>query len=151
VSGASTADPDSTTEPVSLRVARLYAGRCRAVPVWVGLLALLEDYARTWDDPACMPRRRHRKIYERDGYRCMAPGCTARCCNDDHHVHYRSHGGKDGFENEVCLCRFHHQQGEHGRYARVRGRAPLDLVFRLGTPEAGEWNRNERKIDVRAA
>src|SRR5262249_53684279 len=89
--------------------------------------------------------------YERDGYRCMAPGCTARCCNDDHHVHYRSRGGKDGFENELCLCRFHHQQGEHGRYARVRGRAPLDLVFRLGTPETGEWYKNERRLGRRAA
>ena len=49
--------------------------------------------------------------------------------------------------NQIALCKFHHQQGEHGGLARVRGRAPLDLTWRLGTPDLASWWKNERRID----
>jgi len=46
----------------------------------------------------------------------------------------------------MALCSFHHLQGEHGRFARVRGKAPLDVVWRLGTPELATWWKNERRL-----
>jgi len=142
-----TARPDRETDPVSCRLARIYVDRCRRVPAWVGLLALLEDYANTWDDPAGFPKRRWSKTYERANWRCMAPGCTSRRWHDDHHIRYRSGGGGHEDWNQLCLCRFHHQQGEHGRFARVRGRAPIDIVWRLGTKALARWYRNEVRLD----
>jgi hypothetical protein len=129
-------------------VARDYIARGRRVPAWVGLLDILEEYAETWDDPNLIPKRRWSRIYERDGYRCMAPGCTARAQIQDHHIHYRSHQGSDEPWNQLTLCAFHHQQGEHGRFARVRGTAPLDLIWRLGTPELATWWKNERRLKM---
>jgi hypothetical protein len=133
-------------QPASLQVARLYVDRCRRVPGWVGLLALLEDYAKTWDDPAAFPKRTWSRTYERANWRCMAPGCTSRRWQDDHHIRYRSAGGSDAAWNQLCLCRFHHLQGEHGRFARVRGRAPIDIVWRLGTKALARWYRNEMRL-----
>ena len=133
---------------VSLRVAQVFTARCRRVPAWVGLLALLEDYAHTWDDPAAFPKRRWHRTYELANWRCMAPGCTSRRWHDDHHIQYRNRGGSDEPWNQLCLCRFHHQQGEHGRFARVRGRAPIDVVWRLGTRALATWYRNEMRLGL---
>jgi hypothetical protein len=149
------ADEVPWTEPwpdpkarASVRAAREFVVRCRRVPAWVGLLALLEDYAETWDDPRLIPKRRWTRIYERDGYRCMAPGCTARRRIQDHHIQYRSHQGSDELWNQLTLCNFHHHQGEHGQYAQVRGTAPLDVTWRLGRPDLATWWRNERRLEA---
>ena len=130
----------------SVLAAREFAVRCRRVPAWVGLLSLFEDFVGTHDDPRAIPRREWDAIYRRDGYRCMAPGCTARCGIQDHHLVYRADQGSDEPWNNLCLCVGHHLQGEHGRFAKVRGRAPLDVVWRLGTPELATWYMNERRI-----
>ena len=115
--------------------------------MWVGVLALLEDYACTWDDPSGIPKRHSDAVYVRDGWRCAAPACTARRNLEDHHVIYRSRGGDvNALSNRVCLCRFHHQMGEHGGMARCRGQAPLDLTWRLGTPALATWFRNEIQL-----
>lgn len=143
---AETAPTDG--EPASLRTARAYAARCLRVPAWAGLWVLLEDYARTWDDPASFPRRQWHKTYERDGWRCMAPGCTSRKKLDCHHLDYRSHQGSDELPNLLTLCRYHHQQGEHGRYASVQGTAPAGLLWRLGPPAYGEWYRNDMRVSA---
>ena len=37
----------------------------------------------------------------------------------------------------------HHRQGEHGSFASCRGKAPLDIVWRLGQPGMSRWYRNE--------
>ena len=113
------------------------------VPIWVGLLALFEVYGAQWDHS---PDREGDPIYRRDGFRCMAPGCTARCNLEGHHVHYRSRGGSDDLCNGLCLCAFHHRQGEHGLLASCKGKAPLDVTWRLGRPEVGVWYRNELKL-----
>ena len=107
---------------------------------------MLEDYAETWDDPEGMPRRAGDEVYVRDGFRCSAPGCTSRRNLEDHHITYRSRGGSDDLANRVCLCRFHHRQGEHGDLAKVEGTAPLQLMFRLGRPDVARWVRNERRL-----
>jgi len=135
-------------EPASLRTARAFASRCLRVPAWAGLWVLLEDYAKTWDDPASFPRRQWHKTYERDGWRCMAPGCTSRKQMDCHHIDYRAHRGSDELPNLLTLCRYHHQQGEHGRYASVRGTAPAGLLWRLGPPTYGEWYRNDIRVSA---
>jgi len=118
----------------------------RRVPDWVGLLALLEDLVETWDPPEHADDLSADPIFVRDGWRCSAPACSSRRNLEDHHVHYRSHLGSNGQHNRVCLCRFHHQRGEHGGLASCRGTAPLSLTWRLGLREVGRWYRNERRL-----
>ncbi|MCU0222706.1 MAG: HNH endonuclease [Acidobacteria bacterium] len=104
---------------------------------WLGLYTLLTTYAATHDAHRGPPG-----VYARDGWRCMAPGCTSSSRLEDHHVLYRARGGDDEPDNRVTLCRFHHQRGEHGGGMQVRGRAPLRLDFELG----GLRYRNERVV-----
>ncbi len=129
--------------PPSERMARYFVGRGRRLPSWVGYWALLEESAWEWDAP--QGRKRYR-TFERDGYRCMAPACTTRMHLHEHHLCYRSQGGDDEPENLWTLCVFHHLQGEHGTLARCRGRAPLDVVFRLGCDGLEHAYRNERLL-----
>jgi 5-methylcytosine-specific restriction endonuclease McrA len=130
----------------SVRMARQFIERGEPVPSWLGLLAWLEECLWVWDEPRAMPRRGYDRVYRRDGYRCMAPGCIARVHLETHHVVYRSRGGVDTMENLLVLCRFHHQQGEHGTRARVRGKAPLGVTWRLGEAKLATWWRNERRL-----
>ena len=130
----------------SLVAARMFAGRCRRVPAWVGLLAMLEDDAGTWDDPEGMPDRRADAVYERDGWMCTAPGCCSRQNLEDHHVVYRSRGGRNDQSNRTTVCRFHHQGGEHGGLASCTGTAPLELRWTLGAGGIGGAFLNERRI-----
>jgi len=134
--------------PPSLEAARAFATRAQPLPAWVGLLAILEEFVSVWDDPRAMPRRPGDEIYIRDGWRCTAPGCTSRCNLEDHHVVYRSHGGSDDLSNRICLCRFHHQRGEHGNLASCHGSAPLGIVWRLGRDDVAARFRNERRLEV---
>ncbi|HEY3174554.1 MAG TPA: hypothetical protein VGK94_02200, partial [Candidatus Polarisedimenticolia bacterium] len=55
-------------------------------------------------------------------------------------------GGGHDEANRECLCRFHHQCGEHGGLASCRGQAPLDVVWRLGRQDVGTWWRNEVRM-----
>jgi hypothetical protein len=130
----------------SARLARQMNERGEFLPTWLGLLGLLEECVFVWDDPRGMPRRPHDPIYQRDGFRCMAPGCTARARLETHHLVYRSQGGSEVPENLIVLCRFHHQQGEHGLLAQARGRAPLRVTWQLGARELATWWRNERRL-----
>ena len=125
--------------------ARMFSSRGQPVPAWVGLLALLEDFADTWDAPEGHPNRRGDRVYIRDGWRCMAPGCTSRRHLESHHVVYRSRQGGDELSNRVCLCRFHHQEGEHGNYASCRGTAPLGLIWSMGAGGIAGRFKNERQ------
>ena len=161
-------DPDA---PPSTVAARTFSVSSRRVPAWIGVLALLEDFVHTWDpvaagagagsragpsaspspetDTESVPRRGPIRrpgdaVYARAGWRCMAPGCTSRRNLEDHHVIYRSRGGHDDLSNRICLCRFHHQRGEHGDLAACRGRAPLGILWRLGRKPLAVWYRNER-------
>ena len=137
--------PD-TDAPGSTLAARTFSIRCRRVPSWVGFLAMIEDFARTWDDPRTSPRREADAVFIRDGWRCAAPGCTSRQNLEEHHVVYRSRGGGNEVSNRICLCRFHHQMGEHGTLASCRGMAPLGIIWTLGEGGIGGRYRNDRKI-----
>lgn len=143
--------PDVRAAP-SVLAARTFSAGSRRVPAWVGLLALLEDFVLTWD-PLTQGRERASQkrpsdpVYARAGWRCTAPGCTSRKSLEDHHIVYRSHLGCDEMSNRTCLCRFHHQRGEHGDLASCSGEAPLGILWRLGRKEMGVWYRNERRVD----
>lgn len=126
--------------------ARVAFVRGRRVPTWVGLLALLEDFAATWDTDAAGPEHRDDGTFIRDGWRCAAPGCSSRRNLEVHHVVYRSRGGPDDGWNLVTLCRFHHLRGEHGDLMQVRGRAPDGLTWHLGRADVAVQYR----ADVRA-
>ncbi len=75
--------------------------------------------------------------FERDGFRCTVPGCSARRSLQSHHVVFRSAGGPDEPWNRTTLCAFHHHRGVHARTISVRGRAPDGLVFALGIRNDG--------------
>lgn len=132
--------------PGSVMSARTFSIRCRRVPAWVGLLALVEDFVSTWDDARGSPRRAAGSVYSREGWRCAAPGCASRRNLEEHHVVYRSRGGNDDASNRLCLCRFHHQKGEHGGFALCRGSAPLGITWRLGWNGIGGAFKNDRAI-----
>jgi hypothetical protein len=138
--------PEAAPLP-SVAAARMFSVRARRVPAWVGFLKLLEDFVLTWDGVPGRRKPSGHAIFARDGWRCMAPGCTSRRHLEDHHVTYRSQGGGDELANRVCLCRFHHQRGEHGGLLRCRGRAPIGLSWRLGRRELAREFRNERSVD----
>jgi hypothetical protein len=133
---------------LSVRIAGVYLEQSSQVPLWVGLLAALEICVLEWDDP----RRKtasstlQRRVIERDGCRCTAPGCTARRNLQVNHIEERSHGGPDAAWNLHAVCAAHHLHYIHGGRASVRGRAPGNMVWRLGRPELAQWFVNERRI-----
>jgi hypothetical protein len=131
------------------RMASTLVQRDERLPDWLGLLAILEECVWWWDAPEAMPRRPFDAIYRRDGYRCMAPGCTARQQLESHHLQYRSRGGSHRSTNLLTLCFFHHQQGEHGMLAHCEGTAPLDILWRLGHADLATWWRNEMRLAPR--
>ena len=132
--------------PTSLAIARRTLEQGRGVPEWVGLFALIEDFVRTWDDPSQCPKRRADAIYVRDGWRCSAPGCTSRARLEDHHIVYLSHLGSNAPWNRICLCSFHHHQGQHGGLMTCRGRAPLTIRWTLGDEGIGGVFVNDRRV-----
>jgi hypothetical protein len=115
----------------SIRLAQRCVSRRKPIPDWVCLLSLLEEFAEQWDNPRSMPRRPTDSVLARDGWRCTAPGCTAREV-EVHHIVYRSQGGSDDPSNLTSLCPFHHRMAVHGGLAILTGRAPLELHWRIG-------------------
>ncbi len=70
--------------------------------------------------------------FERDGWRCTVPACSARRNLHSHHVVFRSAGGPDVPANRTTLCAWHHLRGVHEGRIVIRGRAPEALLYRLG-------------------
>ena len=93
--------------------------------------ALLDCALLAWTlrDPRA---RRPDPAIERDGYRCAVPGCTSRRNLHDHHIVFRSQGGRDGMANRISVCAFHHQRCLHVGLLRISGQAPDGLVCELG-------------------
>ena len=92
-----------------------------AIATWLEAGEQFEDYAD----------------FERDGFRCTVPGCTARRNLQSHHIWFRSHCGPDVAWNRTTLCAYHHHRGVHrrGRHTgslRIRGQAPDGLIYELG-------------------
>jgi len=93
--------------------------------------AMLDHALASWTEQHGRVPARHR-VFERDGWRCSAPGCTSMRNLHDHHVRFRSAGGSDALENRVTLCAFHHLRGVHGGRLRCVGRAPDGLTWEIG-------------------
>ena len=108
-------------------VARLFGAMVHAM----GLEALLDHALATWLRLG-RTTSRYQRIYARDGWRCMIPGCMARRQLQAHHMHYRSHGGGEWGWNLLVLCVVHHKHFVHGGLIGISGEAPDNLVFDMG-------------------
>ena len=92
--------------------------------------AMIEHAMAEWGgDDDKVPRRY--RVFARDGWRCVIPGCTSMRNLHDHHIEFRSAGGSDELENRTTLCAFHHLRGVHAGVVRLTGRAPDRLRFEL--------------------
>ena len=98
---------------------------------------MLDHALATWGAPL---RRRYR-VFDRDGWRCTAPGCTSRRNLHAHHIVFRSAGGGDELANQTTLCAYHHQRGVHAGTVHLRGRAPDALWFELPLATYGPGER----------
>jgi len=93
--------------------------------------AMLDHALSTWGALDTKVPARHR-VFDRDGWRCAAPGCTSMQNLHDHHIRFRSAQGSDALENRVTLCAFHHLRGVHAARLRCVGRAPDGLTWQMG-------------------
>jgi hypothetical protein len=98
-----------------------------------GLGVAAAHFVATWEP--LLPRRRtwHQRILERDGGRCLVPGCS-RPAGQAHHVRFRSAGGGDEGWNLGSLCPPHHLHGVHMGWIRVTGEAPDRLTWWMAAP-----------------
>ncbi|HEX5066741.1 MAG TPA: hypothetical protein VFY49_11555 [Myxococcota bacterium] len=137
------------TEPLEWRVPRGVAALFAALRTRLSFEEMLDHALVTWllRDPAAP---RPDPVIERDGYRCLVPGCSSRRNLHDHHVTFRSAGGSDDPANRVTLCAFHHQRCLHAGRMRIRGRAPDALVFELGLRPGGAALARYRSGDIAA-
>jgi hypothetical protein len=120
----------------ALRACRAATGR--HLDDWECFLIFVQALRDTWENPEDPHWGGRYRIFERDGWRCMAPGCNSRSGLNEHHIISRSRQGSDDEGNLVTLCIGHHQQGVHeGRISCV-GRAPAALWWDLGRRPAGE-------------
>jgi hypothetical protein len=92
---------------------------------------MLDHVLTSWGARDTKVAARHR-VFDRDGWRCAAPGCTSMQNLHDHHIRFRSAGGSDAPENRVTLCAFHHLRGVHAARMRCVGRAPDRLTWQMG-------------------
>ena len=109
--------------------------------------AMLDHAFAAWGVDEKVPAR-HR-VFERDGWRCAAPGCSSMQNLHDHHVRFRSAGGSDALENRVTLCAFHHLRGVHVGRVRCVGRAPEGLTWQLGIRRGARPLLAYRSGDIR--
>jgi hypothetical protein len=113
----------ATKWAAALELARRMAGEelaawecAEAIATWLEAGEQFEDYAD----------------FDRDGFRCTVPACTARCNLQSHHIWFRSDCGPDVAWNRTTLCAYHHHRGVHARELGIRGRAPDGLIYELG-------------------
>ncbi len=104
-----------------------------ALPVWACVTLLIRDAVESWEREDEESRTRGRRILDRDGWLCRAPGCTRRRDLQVHHITFRSRGGNNAPDNRITLCFVHHQILLHETGAlAVRGKAPHGLTWTLG-------------------
>jgi hypothetical protein len=120
----------------ALRSCRAAAGN--HLEDWECFLLFVRSMRETWENQEDPHWRRRYRIFERDGWRCKAPGCTSRSGLNEHHITFRSRQGGDEAENLVTLCVGHHQQGLHEGHIRCFGRAPDGLWWDLGVKLGAE-------------
>ena len=119
----------------ALRACRAAAGG--QLEDWECFLVFVQALRDTWENLEDPHWRRRYRIFERDGWRCMAPGCTSRSGLNEHHVIFRAQQGSNDEGNILSLCIGHHQMGVHERHIRCFGRAPDALWWDLGVRPGG--------------
>ena len=82
----------------------------------------LESDERTRVTPT-IPAAIRRKVFHRDHFTCVVPGCRATRNLDLHHIEHREHGGDHSIKNLVVVCSGCHARHHEGRL-RITGRAP---------------------------
>ena len=82
-----------------------------------------------------IPAAIRRKVFVRDRFRCIVPGCRACRFLEVHHLRPRANGGTHVLSNLGVMCDGHHKQ-VHDGIITIRGRAPDRLVFEM--PHAGD-------------
>ncbi len=114
---------------------------CDHLPDWAVATVLVKAAQDEWDrtDPDRVPTER--KILERDGYLCQAPGCSSRKNLEVHHIIFRSLGGSNEDRNLVTLCSMHHRHAVHRHTMRITGEAPHNLTWELGLECTGTVGR----------
>ncbi len=120
--------------------------RCRStigetITDWEVLALALAAFWKTWDNKETGRQRREHRTIDRDGWRCMAPGCwsmgTGRL--HEHHIIYKSHGGAPTDpRNVLAACTQHHKRLLHEGFIRCTGDAPDDVVWSFGVEEGQE-------------
>jgi len=117
------------------------------LPTWAAALFLVRRAVEEWErvDPTRRPTEW--KIFERDGWRCQAPGCSSRRRLEAHHIIFRSQNGSDDPDNLITLCHSHHRRGIHEGYLAVSGSAPSDLRWRLGATHIHLYHGSLRLSD----
>ncbi|MGV8125302.1 MAG: hypothetical protein AB2L14_36600 [Candidatus Xenobiia bacterium LiM19] len=92
---------------------------------------LLTEYLLT--EKAHNKAAHNNKVLERDGYKCQVPGCSNRRNIHAHHLKFRSRGGSDAIQNQICLCVSHHLWILHILHGlKIEGTAPDELIFTFG-------------------
>jgi len=113
---------------VGLVQAAVAAFRRPEEPRWVGFERLLDHVIGEWES---LPRHGD-PIFDRDGWRCAVPACEARGNLHDHHVQFRSLGGRNAQANRVTVCAWYHPRGIHAGLVRASGPAPGAIRWELG-------------------
>jgi hypothetical protein len=126
---------------VAFSAPREVAALFGALVARVGLEVMLRHAIATWVQAG--RAFRDYANFERDGWRCTVPGCTARRNLQSHHIHFRSAGGPDESWNRTTLCAFHHHRGVHAGHVGIRGQAPDRLIYdlRIGSFRSGDVRR----------
>jgi hypothetical protein len=106
-----------------------------ALVAHLGLEAMLDHALATWLEAGA--QFEDYADFDRDGFRCTVPGCTARRNLQSHHIWFRSARGPDVAWNRTTLCAHHHHRGVHARRMAIRGRAPDGLIYELGVGRFG--------------
>jgi hypothetical protein len=75
-----------------------------------------------------IPYPTRRKVFIRDRFACVVPGCTSRRFLEVHHLKRRADGGGHQMWNLAVLCDGHHKRHHEG-VITLRGRAPDQLAF----------------------
>lgn len=119
----------------ALQVCRRLEGE--ALDDWQCVARLIDHFRTTWAVRSDPQWQRRYRTHERDGWRCRVPGCSSRRNLQEHHVHYRSHGGSDDPGNLVSLCVTHHQKILHQGRLRVHRLPEGLLAWELGARPDG--------------
>jgi hypothetical protein len=111
--------------------------QARELADWECLERLLDSFFAAWSVRGGPAWQRRYRIFERDGWRCRVPGCSARRNLQVHHVVFRSQGGGDDDGNLAVLCAAHHLQGIHRGRLRCHALPGGLLAWELGVDPGG--------------